>query len=87
MNGVTFHVVAPSLPNHVFSSGVLRKGFGLGQYAETGHNLMLNLGYEQYASVGGDWVGERSYISKFANGDNFRDLLSLGSWHSAILRL
>ncbi|CAG8948915.1 hypothetical protein HYFRA_00002042 [Hymenoscyphus fraxineus] len=55
MKGVTFHVVAPSLPNHVFSSGVSKRGFGLGQYAETCHKLMINLGYEQYASVGGDW--------------------------------
>ncbi|KAG0650258.1 Epoxide Hydratase [Hyphodiscus hymeniophilus] len=40
-----FHVVAPSLPNYVFSSGVTK-------YAETCNKLMLALGYDQY---GGDW--------------------------------
>lgn len=43
-----FHIVAPSLPNFGFSSGVNRRGFGLGQYAETLHKLMLKLGYNQY---------------------------------------
>ena len=43
-----FHVVAPSLPNYGFSSGVKNKGFGLAQYAETCHKLMLKLGYDQY---------------------------------------
>ncbi|KAG4433285.1 hypothetical protein IFR05_011230 [Cadophora sp. M221] len=39
-----FHVVAPSLPNYGFSGRVMKKGFGLGQYAETVNNLMLALG-------------------------------------------
>jgi pimeloyl-ACP methyl ester carboxylesterase len=43
-----FHVVAPSLPSFGFSSGVNHRGFGLGQYAETLHKLMLKLGYNQY---------------------------------------
>jgi len=43
-----FHVVAPSLPNFGFSSGVSKKGFGLLQYAEALHKLMLKLGYDQY---------------------------------------
>ncbi|KAJ5167713.1 uncharacterized protein N7482_003307 [Penicillium canariense] len=50
-----FHVVAPSLPNFGFSSGVTRRGFGLGQYAEVLHKLMLKLGYNQYVTQGGDW--------------------------------
>lgn len=33
-NGVSFHVVAPSLPNFGWSEGVKQKGFGLKQYAE-----------------------------------------------------
>ena len=53
--GPAFHVVAPSLPNFGFSAGVTKKGFGLKQYAETCHKLMLALGYDQYASQGGDW--------------------------------
>lgn len=48
-----FHVVAPSLPNFGFSSGVTRRGFGLAQYAEVLHKLMMKLGYAQY----GEWPG------------------------------
>ncbi|KAI1126894.1 Alpha/Beta hydrolase protein [Nemania abortiva] len=53
--GLPFHIVAPSLPNFGFSSGVDKPGFGMRQYAETCHKLMLGLGYEQYAGQGGDW--------------------------------
>ncbi|KAJ5093123.1 hypothetical protein N7456_008984 [Penicillium angulare] len=54
-----FHVVAPSLPNFGFSSGVTERGFGWAQYAETFHKLMLKLGYSQYVTQGGDlgfWI-------------------------------
>jgi pimeloyl-ACP methyl ester carboxylesterase len=50
-----FHLVAPSLPNFGFSSGVTKPGFGLAQYAETCHKLMLSLGYTRYATQAGDW--------------------------------
>lgn len=43
-----FHVVAPSLPNFGFSSGTKKKGFGMRQYAETFHKLMVRLGYSTY---------------------------------------
>ncbi len=43
-----FDVVAPSLPNFGFSSGVSKAGFGQEQYAETCHKLMLSLGYNEY---------------------------------------
>lgn len=43
-----FHIVAPSLPNFGFSSGVTRRGFGLAQYAEALHMLMIKLGYNKY---------------------------------------
>lgn len=43
-----FHVVAPSLPNFAFSQGVKKRGFGIAQYAEVCHKLMLKLGYKQY---------------------------------------
>lgn len=33
-NGVSFHVVAPSLPNFGWSEGPKQTGFGLQQYAE-----------------------------------------------------
>lgn len=46
--GVSFDVVAPSLPNFAFSEGVKKKDFGMPQYAEAIHKVMLNLGYEKY---------------------------------------
>ncbi|KAJ9603644.1 hypothetical protein H2200_011830 [Cladophialophora chaetospira] len=52
---VSFHVVAPSLPNYGFSQGTRKRGFSMEQYAETLHKLMLRLGYEQYVTQGGDW--------------------------------
>ncbi|KAF8846591.1 alpha/beta-hydrolase [Acephala macrosclerotiorum] len=50
-----FHVVAPSLPNYGFSSRVTKKGFGLAQHAEVCHKLMLQLGYGEYMTQGGDF--------------------------------
>lgn len=50
-----FHIVAPSLPNFGFSEGPKERGFALKQYAETCHKLMLQLGYDQYITQGGDW--------------------------------
>lgn len=55
-NGPDFHLVAPSLPNFGFSSRIPKKGFGLRQYTDTCHKLMLRLGYKKYAAQGGDWV-------------------------------
>ncbi|KAK7999028.1 alpha/beta-hydrolase [Apiospora marii] len=54
-DGPKFHVVAPSLPNYGFSSGVGRQGFSIDQYAEVLNKLMLRLGYDRYATQGGDW--------------------------------
>ncbi|KAL2395459.1 Epoxide hydrolase 1 [Exophiala dermatitidis] len=50
-----FDIVAPSLPNFGFSEGTKKRGFSIEQHAETLHKLMLQLGYEQYATQGGDW--------------------------------
>lgn len=44
----TFHVVAPSLPNCGFSQRTTKPGFGISQYAEVCHKLMLQLGYKSY---------------------------------------
>ena len=44
----SFDVVIPSLPNYSFSQGVSKPGFGLLQYAEVLHKLMLQLGYDKY---------------------------------------
>lgn len=51
----SFHLVAPSLPNFGFSQGPSQPGFGLPQYAEVCHKLMLKLGYDTYVTQGGDW--------------------------------
>lgn len=61
-NGPEFHLVAPSLPNFGFSSRIPKKGFGLRQYTEACHNLMLRLGYKKYAAQGGDWVSLYSML-------------------------
>lgn len=50
-DGPSFHVVAPSLPNYAFSEGPSKKGFGLPQYAEVMHKVMLQLGYNKYGTV------------------------------------
>ncbi|KAK3692613.1 Alpha/Beta hydrolase protein [Podospora appendiculata] len=52
---VSFHVVAPSLPNFGFSEGPSKPGFGIRQYSECLHKLMLRLGYPKYVTQGGDW--------------------------------
>lgn len=54
-SNVSFHVVAPSLPNFAWSEGPTRRGFALREYAETCHELMLALGYTRYVTQGGDW--------------------------------
>ena len=50
-NGVSFHVVAPSLPNFAFSEGVKQKGFDLSKYAEAVHKIMIKLGYNKYGTL------------------------------------
>jgi pimeloyl-ACP methyl ester carboxylesterase len=50
-----FDVVAPSLPNFGFSSAVNKPGFTIQHYAEVCHKLMQKLGYQRYATQGGDW--------------------------------
>lgn len=52
--GVSFHVVAVSLPNFAWSEGPKTTGFGLREHAETCHRLMLSLGYAKYVTQGGD---------------------------------
>ncbi|KAG6901841.1 hypothetical protein C0995_007344 [Termitomyces sp. Mi166 len=54
-NHPSFHVVAISLPGYGFSTAPSKKGFEIPQYAEVAHKLMLALGYDEYATQGGDW--------------------------------
>ncbi|KAJ5113344.1 epoxide hydrolase [Penicillium angulare] len=54
-DGASFDVIAPSLPNFGFSEGAKKRSFGLAQYAETLHKIMIALGYEEYVIQGGDW--------------------------------
>ncbi len=53
INGVAFHVVAPSIPNFGWSEGVKQRGFGLKEYATICHRLMLSIGYNKYVTQGG----------------------------------
>ncbi|KAK5654798.1 hypothetical protein OQA88_6834 [Cercophora sp. LCS_1] len=53
--GPSFNVVAPSLPNFGFSGAPRKPGFGIAQYAECVHKLMIKLGYSKYVTQGGDW--------------------------------
>jgi pimeloyl-ACP methyl ester carboxylesterase len=50
-----FHVVAPSLPGYGFSSPPTVRGFDTGRVASLWVELMGALGYERFASHGGDW--------------------------------
>ncbi|TGO84044.1 hypothetical protein BPOR_0557g00060 [Botrytis porri] len=43
----SFHIIAPSLPNFGFSSGVKKRGFPMAQYAETLNKFMTKLGVLQ----------------------------------------
>ena len=49
----SFDVVAPSLVGYGFSEGAHRKGFGIEQHARTYHELMFQLGYDEYVTQGG----------------------------------
>ncbi|KAI2620868.1 microsomal epoxide hydrolase [Xylaria nigripes] len=50
-----FHVVVPSLAGYGFSEAPKKRGFSVDQNAEVFHKLMLRLGYDEYATQGGDW--------------------------------
>jgi hypothetical protein len=54
----SFHVVAPSLPNFGFSDAATKPGFGIAQYAECLHKLMMKLGYKEYGACE-DWLGKQ----------------------------
>ncbi|RYC58542.1 hypothetical protein CHU98_g7683 [Xylaria longipes] len=44
-----------SLPGYGFSEGSKKRGFGADQHGDVFHLLMLRLGYDEYATQGGDW--------------------------------
>ncbi|KAF8957259.1 Alpha/Beta hydrolase protein [Flammula alnicola] len=78
----SFHVVAFSLPGYGFSDAPRTKGFQISQYAETGHKLMVSLGYEEYVTQGGDigfFITRR--IAKLYGGQHSK------AWHSNYARL
>jgi pimeloyl-ACP methyl ester carboxylesterase len=50
-----FHVVAPAMPGHGFSSIPTRAGVNLGRIADLWVQLMAGLGYERFGVQGGDW--------------------------------
>jgi len=50
-----FHVVAPSIPGFGWSDAPTEPGADVAFMAEHMNDLMLQLGYAQYAAQGGDW--------------------------------
>jgi microsomal epoxide hydrolase len=50
-----FHVVAPSLPGYGFSGPTAEAGWDIERAARAIASIMAALGYERYASQGGDW--------------------------------
>jgi pimeloyl-ACP methyl ester carboxylesterase len=50
-----FDLVVPSLPGYGFSAAPTAPGFGTSQVADLWVELMDALGYERFASHGGDW--------------------------------
>lgn len=53
-NQQAFHVVVPSLPGYGFSEAPKKKGYGPIAISKAFAELMTALGYEQFASQGGD---------------------------------
>jgi pimeloyl-ACP methyl ester carboxylesterase len=51
----SFDVVVPSLPGYGFSSPPTRRGVGTTHVADMWVRLMTDLGYDRFASHGGDW--------------------------------
>jgi pimeloyl-ACP methyl ester carboxylesterase len=51
----SFDVIVPSLPGYGFSSPPTRPGIGTTQVADMWAQLMTTLGYDRFASHGGDW--------------------------------
>jgi hypothetical protein len=83
--GPAFNVIAPSLPNFGFSSRVDKPGFGLKQYADTCHQLMLALGYDQYVVQGGDWVRDIIFSSLIVGRRNNTAIGKLYRPHNGLL--
>jgi epoxide hydrolase len=50
-----FHVVCPALPGYGWSDKPATTGWGAARIADAWDDLMRGLGYERYASQGGDW--------------------------------
>lgn len=73
-NGMpAFEVIAPSLPNFGWSDSVKKRGFGLAQYAEACHKLMLKLGHEQYG-------GSSQADSILSSGLTYYTVTQGGDW-------
>jgi pimeloyl-ACP methyl ester carboxylesterase len=50
-----FHLVLPAMPGYGFSGNPTTSGWSPARMATAFHELMLRLGYKEYASQGGDW--------------------------------
>ncbi|KZV68201.1 alpha/beta-hydrolase [Peniophora sp. CONT] len=72
-----FHLVALGLPGYGFSKAAKKPGFGPNQMAETGHKLMLALGYDEYVCQGGDWGALITMIIAHTYGPKYAK-----AWHT-----
>src|SRR3546814_12806180 len=50
-----FHRVLPTMPGYGCSGNPKSRGWSPARMATAFHELMLQLGYEEYVSQGGDW--------------------------------
>src|SRR3546814_4408941 len=59
-----FHLVLPTMPGYGFSGNPKSRGWSPARMATAFHELMLQLGYEEYVSQGGDWGAIISEIDR-----------------------
>ncbi|RYP92782.1 hypothetical protein DL770_001062 [Monosporascus sp. CRB-9-2] len=70
-----FHVVAPSIPGFGFSPAPTKPGFGLVEAGAAFHQLMQQLGYQQYVIQGGDFGSHTARYMGAAYRESVRSVL------------
>ncbi|KAG7093559.1 hypothetical protein E1B28_007229 [Marasmius oreades] len=75
-----FHVVAVGQPGYGFSEAPKKGGFGVPQYAQLGHKLMISLGYTEYVTQAGDWGHSVARTISSVYGPKYAK-----AWHTNVL--
>ncbi|RYP52158.1 hypothetical protein DL768_002600 [Monosporascus sp. mg162] len=73
-----FHVVAPSIPGFGFSPAPTKPGFGLLEAGAAFHQLMQQLGYQQYVIQGGDFGSHTARYMGAAYPESVKSVLYYG---------